>query len=424
MLTDKKYISIPFSERKLYERNKPLSILRNMSEVFSLSLDIQELLNRALTRVLEDFHLKGGRIYLMEEDGEHLFLAADSGIETSGLQRMGLDEGFSGKAARTKSFIAQYVTELEDQNRVALLKSKGIKIVICVPMIAMKKVVGVMNLAASRPFELDQNKIDLLYVLGSWIAMAIENARLYNELREKLQHLEEKKETIKFFAYSIAHDLKSPAIGMHGFSRRLKEKCAKDLSEKGKRYCNEIMKLGEHMITLLEEMNSYITTKEAQPHFEVVRLKEITTAIRSEFAARLKSHNIELLETTSNPEIIAERISLLRAFRNLVDNALKYGGDNMHKISIDYSQDEVFHILSVSDDGIGFAPENGEKMFDAFQRNQTSQGTIGSGLGLAIVKEVAKKHKGRAWAESNPGKGSTFFITISKSLIPSCGGIK
>jgi len=305
-----------------------------------------------------------------------------------------------------------------------LLKSKGIKIVICVPMIAMKKVVGVMNLAASRPFELDQNKIDLLYVLGSWIAMAIENAWLYNELREKLQYLEEQKEMIKFFAYSIAHDLKSPAIGMHGFSRRLKEKCAKDLSEKGKRYCNEIMKLGEHMITLLEEMNSYITTKEAQPHFEVVRLKEITTAMRSEFAARLKSHNIELLETTSNPEIIAERISLLRAFRNLVDNALKYGGDNMHKISIDYSQDEVFHILSVSDDGIGFAPENGEKMFDAFQRNQTSQGTTGSGLGLAIVKEVAKKHKGRAWAESNPGKGSTFFITISKSLIPSCGGIK
>ncbi|MBW2096846.1 MAG: GAF domain-containing protein [Deltaproteobacteria bacterium] len=416
MVKDKKCISIPFSRKKLRERNRSLSILRNMSDSLSLSLGTRELLNHALARVLEDFDLDAGRIYLMEEDERHLFLAAHSGIETSGLERMDLDEGFSGKAARTKSFIAQYVTELEDQNRVELLKSKGFNIVICVPLITMGKVTGVMNLAIGRPFELDPNEIDLLYVVGSQVAAAIENARLYNDLQKKLKQLAERKEMIKLFAYSIAHDLKSPTIGIHGFSRRLKEKCGEHLDEKGKRYCDEIIKLAEHVVILLEEMNSYIATKEVQPHFKVVRLKEITATIKSEFAARLKARCIEFSAPDSDPQIIADKVSLLRAFRNLVDNAIKYGGDNMHRISINYSQDEAVHILSVSDDGTGIVPEDREKVFDAFRRNNTSQGTMGSGLGLAIVKEVAKKHGGRVWVETGVVQGIRFNISIAKNL--------
>jgi signal transduction histidine kinase len=416
MLKDKKYISIPFDDKKLMERNRPLSILHNMSDFLSSSMDRRELLNGALARVLEDFGLEAGRIYLMEEDDRHLFLAAHSGIETSGLERMSLDEGFSGKAARTKSFIAQYVSDLEDKARSALLKSRGFKIVICVPLITMDRVGGVMNLASGRSIELDQGKIDLLTQVGSQIAVATENARLYNDLQEKLQHLDEKKETIKFFAYSIAHDLKSPAIGIHGFSRLLKKKCSQNLNEKGETYCNEIMRLSEHMVALIEEMNSYIATKEVQPHFELVRLKEITAAIKFEFAVRLKARRMAFSVPDSDAQMIADKASLLRAFRNLVDNALKYGGDNMGKIRLDYSRDEAFHILSVSDDGIGIEPEDREKIFDAFQRNHTSQGTMGSGLGLAIVKEIAKKHGGTAWAESAPGKGSAFFITIPSNL--------
>jgi len=416
MLKDKKYISIPFDDKKLMERNVALFILRKMSNFLASSMDRQALLNGALARVLEDFDLEAGRIYLMEADERHLFLAAHSGIEISGLERINLNEGFSGKAARTKSFIAQYVTELEDQNRVALLKSKGLKIVICVPLISMDKVGGVMNLASSRSIELDQDKIDLYTQVGNQIAVAADNARLYNDLQEKLQHLDEKKKMIKFFAYSITHDLKSPAIGIHGFSRRLKEKCSEDLNEKGKRYCDEIMRLAEHMVILLEEMNSYIATKEVQPHFEGVRLKGMTSTINSEFASRLKSRGIKFREPDFDPEIIADKEALIRAFRNLVDNALKYGGDNMRKIRLGYARDEAFHILSVSDDGIGISTEDKEKMFEAFQRSHTSQGTMGSGLGLAIVKEVAKKHGGRAWVESNSGKGSAFFITIPRNL--------
>jgi signal transduction histidine kinase len=416
MLTARKYISIPFDDKGLMKRNTALSILRDMSNFLASSMDRQELLNGALARVLENFHLLAGRIYLMEDDGLHLFLAAHSEIQTTGLERMDLDEGFSGKAARTKSFIAQYVSDLEDKTRSDLLKSRGFKIVICVPLITMNRVGGVMNLASGQSIELDRDKIDLLTQIGNQIAVALDNVRLYNDLQEKLQHLDEKKETIKFFAYSIAHDLKSPAIGIHGFSKLLKEKCSGGLNEKGKRYCDEIMTLAEHMVGLLEEMNGYIAAKEVQPHFERVRLKEIAAAIRSEFAARLKARRIAFSAPDSDAQMIADKPSLLRAVSNLVDNALKYGGGRMGAIRLDYSRDEPFHILSVSDDGIGIETENREKVFDAFQRNHTSQGITGAGLGLAIVKEIAKKHGGSAWVESGTPQGTTFCISIAKDL--------
>jgi len=412
---ESKYVSIPFSKEGLRKRNRTLSILRSMSVSLSLPLGVGELLNHALARVLEDFHLDAGRIYLMEEDCGHLFLAAHSGLEISGLERVALNEGFSGRAAATRSFIAQYVTDLEDQNRAKLLKSKGLEIVICVPLIALDRVVGVMNLATGKPFELDPDEIDLFYVVGSQIAAAIENALLYEDLQERLKQLDERNETIRLFAYSTAHDLRSPAIGIHGFAKRLKEKYGENLDDRGKRYCGEIVKLAEHMVTLLEEMNSYIATKELQPRLEVVRLQEITGLIRSEFAGRFRSRDIRLTEPELTPEMVVDKRALIRAISNLVDNALKYGGDNMREISIDYSRDKAFHILSVGDDGVGIGPEDREKIFDAFQRSQTSRGTMGSGLGLAIVKEAAKKHGGSVWVKSN-AKGPIFYISIDRNL--------
>ena len=133
--------------------------------------------------------------------------------------------------------------------------------------------------------------------------------------------------------------------------------------------------------------------------------------------ARLESRGIEFHAPDFDVEIIADRGALIRAFRNLLDNALKYGGAGMNEIKVAYSENGEFHILSVTDNGVGIAPQDREKIFDPFQRNYTSQGTMGSGLGLAIVKEVAEKYGGHAWVEGEPtGRGATFYICIAKDL--------
>ncbi len=416
MLTKKKYISVKVHDSKLKERSRELSILLEMSNLLSTSMDLKSLLAGALSKVLEHFDMDAGRIYLMDDGGQYLYLVSHQGIETKGLEKLSLDEGFSGKAARTKSFIAQHVSELEDRERANLLVCKGLKIIICVPLINMDKVEGVMNLGTGKMIKLDQGKIDLLTAIGNQIAVAANNVKLYENLQNKIKNLNEKKDMIKFFAYSISHDLKSPAVGIYGLSRRLQEKYAPFLDEKGKVYCTQILKAAEQMVDLVEKVNAYIITKEIPSHFEKIKVKEITEEVRGEFSSKLKERQIRWTEPDSLPEIIADRLSLSRVLRNFVDNALKYGGEDMRELKIGYEEDEVSHILSFSDDGVGIKSGDKGKIFERFQRDDTSHRTAGSGLGLAIVKEIAEIHSGQTWVDNNATKGVTFYISISKDL--------
>jgi K+-sensing histidine kinase KdpD len=122
------------------------------------------------------------------------------------------------------------------------------------------------------------------------------------------------------------------------------------------------------------------------------------------------------LEPETIPEIKADMLSMLRVFRNFVDNALKYGGEGLSEISIGYQGNDDFHIFSVSDNGEGIRGGDYEGLFAAFRRDDTSKAVEGAGLGLAIVSEIAERHKGRVWAEPGKDQGAIFFISVSKDL--------
>ena len=114
--------------------------------------------------------------------------------------------------------------------------------------------------------------------------------------------------------------------------------------------------------------------------------------------------------------IKADRLSMLRVFRNFVDNALKYGGDALSEIRIGYEESDEFHTFSVTDDGAGISGGDYEKIFGLFRREEASKAIEGAGLGLAIVKELAERHRGRVWAESGRQEGTTFYMSVSKNL--------
>ena len=189
MLIKKKYVSVKITKSKLQKRSKELSFLLDMSNFLSTASDLQTLLDGALSRVLKYFDLDAGRIYLWDREKSCFYLTAHQGVEPYGLETLGFDEGFSGKAARTKSFIAQHVSELKNKRRADLLQSKGLKIIVCVPLISMHNVEGVMNLASKRIIQLDQEKIDLSIAIGNQIAIAANNAKIHNELQNKIKLL-------------------------------------------------------------------------------------------------------------------------------------------------------------------------------------------------------------------------------------------
>jgi len=107
---------------------------------------------------------------------------------------------------------------------------------------------------------------------------------------------------------------------------------------------------------------------------------------------------------------------VLRSFTNSIDNALKYGGESLMRISIGYDDSESLHIFSVTDNGKGLKKQDSDKIFGQFQRHETSKGVEGEGPGLTIVKEIAEQHDGKAWIGPAAGKGTAFYVSVSKKL--------
>jgi len=230
------------------------------------------------------------------------------------------------------------------------------------------------------------------------------------------EELRKSSEKIKLFAYSVSHDLKSPAVGLYGVTRLLHKHYRHVLDERARNYCDQIMTAAEQIADLAWKINVYISTKEIPLSVVSVKLKEILQMVRDEFSAQLDLRAIQWMEPESMPEIRVDRLSVLRVLRNLVENALKHGGDGLSEIRVGYERSDQFHVLLVGNNGAGIRSEDREKIFGPFQRHETCGVAEGAGLGLAIVKEVAEQHGGKVWVESSPGKGPTFYISISRDL--------
>ena len=237
------------------------------------------------------------------------------------------------------------------------------------------------------------------------------------ERKQMEEALKEGSEKIRLFAYSVSHDLKSPAIGLYGLTKRLHEDYSDILDEKGQRFCEQILKTAEQIAALVGQINVFISTKEAPLTVERLELKEILQVIREGFSPQLSIREIRWSEPGYIPEIKADRLSIIRALRNLVDNALKYGGETLSEIDIKYKESSESHILSVKDNGIGIKEQdNHQDVFGPFIRRKTSKGIEGSGLGLSIVREIAEKHGGEVWLEPGQDRGITFYVSIPKYL--------
>ena len=149
---------------------------------------------------------------------------------------------------------------------------------------------------------------------------------------------------------------------------------------------------------------------------ERFELKEVLQMIREEFSTQLSIREIKWSEPDYLPEIKADRLCIIRAFRNLVDNALKYGTESLSEIEILYNESNGSHILSVKDNGIGVEVQDSHPdIFSPFIRKKTSRGIQGSGLGLNILKEIAEKHGGEVWLEPGLERGVIFNVSIPKS---------
>ena len=248
------------------------------------------------------------------------------------------------------------------------------------------------------------------------VSRIIHLSRDVTERRLAEEALKEASEKTKMLAYSVAHDLKNPVIAIHGLISRFKKHYEKALDEKGKKYCQQIVNASQEVETLLNDINLFISAKESSLTLDVVNLNEIFGSVREEYADQMTSRKIRWSQPNETVVLRADRLSVVRILRNLIQNSLKYGGDSLREVTVGHREDDEFHVICVTDDGMGVKGNESEKIFEPFKRNPPFSGIEGTGLGLAIVDEIARQHQGKVWLEPAKEKGATFCVSLSKNL--------
>ena len=217
------------------------------------------------------------------------------------------------------------------------------------------------------------------------------------------------------FSYSVSHDLRSPLRAIDGFSQLLLEDYGDKLDEAGKNHLNRVRGAAQRMAELIDALLDLSRVGRRELRRETVDISAIAAAAFQE----LKEHDAtRSVKITVKPGLEAEcdRHLLEMVLDNLIGNAWKYTSmRDEAEIEVSSSNDGSETVFYVRDNGAGFEMEYANKLFGTFQRLHGSE-FEGTGIGLATVQRIVKRHGGRVWGEGQPGKGATFYFTLSSPL--------
>jgi PAS domain S-box-containing protein len=238
------------------------------------------------------------------------------------------------------------------------------------------------------------------------------NEELEERVVQRTAQLEVANKELEAFSYSVSHDLRAPLRAVHSFTSILRKDYEVQLGDEGSRICGIIEESSVRMGTLIDDLLAFSRVGRSRISYSTVNMKVLFRKAYEEITTDEERNRITF--TIKHLAAAPGDASLLRqAVTNLLSNAVKYSSKNDQPditVSSEYRDDEI--IYSVNDNGVGFNMKYADKLFNVFQRLHSDREFEGNGVGLAIVNRIVSRHGGRAWAESEPGKGSTFSFSL------------
>jgi light-regulated signal transduction histidine kinase (bacteriophytochrome) len=245
------------------------------------------------------------------------------------------------------------------------------------------------------------------------------NAELEVRVDQRTAELVVANNNLEAFAYSVAHDLRSPLRALSGYSEALTEDYGDRLDDTGRWYADRIQAATERMGKLIDDLLLLAQVSRTDMNTEPVDLSAEVTAISAELHAREPGRAVRFA-IHDGVRVTADRSLIRTVLQNLVENAWKFTAKRDDAI-IEFGTTvtgDARVCCYVRDNGAGFDPAFIDKLFQPFQRLHAVTEFPGTGIGLASVQRIVERHGGRVWAEGAVGQGATFYFTLNPAQAP------
>ncbi|HET7625903.1 MAG TPA: PAS domain S-box protein [Verrucomicrobiae bacterium] len=238
------------------------------------------------------------------------------------------------------------------------------------------------------------------------------NTELERRVRERTVELTAANQELEAFTYSVAHDLRAPLRHIDAFTKIILDDFASEIPEEARHYLDNIRKGSQNMSRLVDDLLNLARVSRQELKRELTPLKNVVDEVIGDLKHETENRKIEW-RVSPLPTVMSDPGLMKQVFVNLLGNAVKYTRPRENTV-IEIGEQHMGKdaVLYVRDNGVGFNMKYADKLFGVFQRLHRADEFEGTGVGLATVDRIIRKHGGRIWADSELGKGATFYFTF------------
>ncbi len=428
-------------EQRVKERTQRLAVAASLTERLNSILSFDEVVAEVVSQIKKEFNYYHIHIYLMNDDGKQLIIAEGTGSAGAHMKHsrhcIALDDPTNpiAEAARTSRIVkVDNVRLLPDWSPNPLLPDTYAELAVPIRHGAKGRVMGVLDVQENRINALDEADTNLLRSLANHVAVALTNARLFEQTVAAKEEAEKANQAKSEFLANMSHELRTPLNGILGYAQILK--MDNRLNHKQKDALNIVQQGGEHLLTLINDILDLTKIEAGKMELEPTDfllpdlLQHIAGIARIQ--AKKKGLCFAYESRTELPQMVrADERRLRQVLINLLGNAVKFTHKGNVILRVDQARGRTNSTtgsnqrirFEVQDTGIGIDPWQSEKIFLPFEQLKTGKLTgEGTGLGLNICRKLVRMMGAEIKMKSQVGQGSTFWFEIP--LPPSQGDIR
>ena len=421
--TKKQTLELERANHELHRQEEIQKLLKEVNEDITL-LDIDPLLKKVTEKVKQAFFVDISDVRLFADKSGRWVTAA--GVDDA-CEQWRAAESFGDK--RRAWFVHHHkplhVPDIEKEPELfpgqGKLQERGIRGYLGAPILSRRgQVVGALRALSYRPRFFSEQEIALLEQLANGVGVAIENARLLEQIRTQADALEKLNAKQAEFTAMIAHDLRSPIQNIRGVAEMMADGIFGGVNEEQKRWLGKILTTSAELVDLVGDFLDLSKIEAGQGGLmeEELDLQRLIRSCLENCLPMAREKDIALrYNAVPVPRIHADPRRLQQVLTNLLSNALKFT-PNGGSIEVSARQEEAQSVrVDVTDSGVGIPALEVESLFHKYQQTTSGRNSRdrGTGLGLAICKTIVEAHGGKIWVESEEGKGATFSFSLPVS---------